>query len=351
MEISLPNLSTPRNEVLNNNSTTQKTESQIIEIKKILELDYLHQQNISSILVLSDKRIVTGSEYSISICSINYLFNNWELLITKKNAHDDYVSYLTELPNKRLASCSNDHIIKTWDISLLSSLILITVIEEHTSWVFQVIHLTNNRIASNSYDMSVKLWNDIVFTQIQTTFETQDDTPISILQLTKQDEILCICCSSWDHSDGNLSFYSLKDNYVKTGKINGVFTSWKNGLKELSNGNIAVSKRKPSPSIILIDYNNLQILNEIVDNNYIKTEGALCLIDENNFLYSWGGLFCCISYKDNKYEIVSRFTKSKYEIDGCAIAVIENGKYLIVSTDNGRRSIILFKCVYDNIKK
>ena len=214
-------------------------------INKHLEMKNLHNDIVSCLLLTSEhKLIITGSkDGSISICSVDYTSNTYQQILSKSNAHNDWIYYLNEISNQRLFSCSYDHLIKVWNIDDLN---LITTLTKHADWVTQVIPFTNNRFASFSYgDQTVKLWSDLSYEKIPTPFEQQNN-PRALLQLNNKEKTLCISCGK--DGKGCLYFYSLLPPYDKQGTINGMYTGWRFGMVQLSNGDIALSKWKPAPS-------------------------------------------------------------------------------------------------------
>ena len=78
-----------------------------------VHVDKIHTDWISFILELTDTRIATCSEdKSISIVSLDYQTKKWKQDIKQVNAHSNYVLCLCELSNNRLVSCSGDNTIK-----------------------------------------------------------------------------------------------------------------------------------------------------------------------------------------------------------------------------------------------
>ena len=141
-----------------------------------------HKDLVSELLELLNGRIALGCyKGSISLNQMNYKTKEWKILTQKDKAHDDVISSLCELSNKRLISSSLDKTIKIWNVSSNMSMTVIITLTQHKGEIDQVITLTNNRFVSCSYDIeTVKLWNSKTYEQIPIPFE-QQNVPNSLL--------------------------------------------------------------------------------------------------------------------------------------------------------------------------
>ena len=83
---------------------------------------------------------------------MNYKTKEWKVLAQKDKAHDDIVTFLCELGNKRIISSSDDTSIKVWNVLSDNEVQLIRTLKQHNDKVDKVIALTYNRFASCSYD-------------------------------------------------------------------------------------------------------------------------------------------------------------------------------------------------------
>ena len=329
---------------LNDKNTNCK---RLHSINQYLIMKNLHHKNVNCIIELSDKRIVTGSYLSISICFIDLLTKEWNQISKIDKAHNDWINYISELNNKRIASCSEDLTIKIWDVSDFFKTTLITAIVAHTHWIFQIITLTNNRIASIARDKTIKIWDDLSFKKIETPFETQENEPFCAIQLKKQNEILCVSLSK--NYEGRITFYSLTYPYEQKGTIEQVFTSCINGMIELANGHIALSMIYPSISrIVIVDPLKYMVVKEIIDCEHISQDGAgsMCFFNEDSFIYGFYGCFCQIAYVNEDYKIVFSTKEPKQDLLG-GLLLIENGNYFISRTSKGKQgNIIIYECEF-----
>ena len=75
-----------------------------------------HKENVSSVIELTDSKIVTGDyKGCISLFSIDYVNDKWEKL-KELQGHDDCINSLCELSNNRVVSSSGDNTLKVWTI-------------------------------------------------------------------------------------------------------------------------------------------------------------------------------------------------------------------------------------------
>ena len=311
----------------NNNNIIQET-------KKYFQVDDIHQSQVSPLIELSDKRIATGSwDGLICISKIDYEKKEHQLQV-KVEAHEGKVKSLCELTRKRFVSCGDDKLLKIWDYSSPKKLKLIHTLQGHTGRVFKVINLTKDRIASCSFDdHSVRIWQAEKPFNVVHVFQ-QQKFALSIIQLTKRYEIICINCAS---KIGSLNFFDLNPPFNRRGSIDGIMTNTPNGIVELSNGDIAVSKGcYPIPCIYIVDPVRYLKICEIIDSVYIPADGALCVWGENSFVYAYLQHFCEISYDDGNYKIVYKNQSDQQDLYGAnsLIHVVERG-FLLVAKSGG----------------
>ena len=103
-----------------------------------------HNNDIRSICQLDNGTIVSSSYQSIMI---------GDFLI--KNAHDYWIWGVVALPNNRIASCSNDMVIKIWQGNSDTP---IKVLAGHTSTVYSLMYIKGKNImVSGSNDRTLRL--------------------------------------------------------------------------------------------------------------------------------------------------------------------------------------------------
>ena len=211
---------------------------------------------------------------------MNYKTKEWKILTQINNAHNDGISSLCEISNKRLISSSYDKTIKIWNVSSNTEKTLIKTLTQRGGEIYQVITLTNNRFTSCSYtNGTVKLWNSEKYEQISIPFE-QQLKPNSLLQLRRQREVLIINSLS-----PALRFYQLCHPYELLGIVNDVCTNYRYGLIELSNGHVAASYRDIK-CIYIVDPKKYELVTTIVDEEYILDCGSLYAFSKDSFIHA-----------------------------------------------------------------
>ena len=337
---------TPSQENISDNP--QFLPSRIKHITKKFSSIKLHSDEVTCILELQDKRIVTGSsDGSISISLVNYILKQWTQSILLEHAHHFWVRNFCELSNNRLVSCSDDHSIRIWDTSSITALVLIKKIHAHEGRVFRIIPLINNRLASCSEsDSTIKLWNTISYENIPIPFENQK-TPTSILQLKHQNEILCISC--YNNDQGYLIFYNSVSPYEQKGNvIEGVFTVWRYGMIELNNGHIVISSTKGWVDIV--DPVKCVKIGKVAEKGWVYPVSScvLCLLGDDSFICGRYGYFCQVCYKDDgKYRVIYGVKEKRNELRGeGGIVIVGDGRYFIVDTGGNKKNVNVFRFDY-----
>ena len=307
----------------------------IKHVNPLITVQNLHNNQISAILELGSTRIATGSKDGVlAVSEVNYSTKQWNIVSKLNNAHSSKIWTICELPNNRLVSGSFDKLIKIWHLQSRSKLVLAHVFKEHSGGIDKVISLTNNRIASCSYDdHTVKVWNsEPPYNTVNISFD-QLIFPNSIIQLNCQHEVICI--SGLYRDGGNMYFYELNKPYQRKGVVEKVWTNLNNGLVELRNGDIAVSKGDETPCIYII--NGLQYVKvaEIFDDSCIIDYGALCSWGNRSFIYACKNAFCQIDLQGGEYKIVYKQIEQEDVFGWCSLVKVNGGKHIIVKRLNG----------------
>ena len=309
---------------------------------KHFQVKDIHPDQIYTIIELKDQRIVTGSaDGTICISNIDYENKKWQVRIKHQKAHEGKIRSLSELNKKRIVSCGTDKLINIWDYSQKNALLHIHTLKGHTGGVYKVINLTQERIASCSFeDHTVRIWEGEQPFNLIHTYQQLRGTN-SIIQLMKRYEVICI--NSSIKNGGYLIFYDLFSPYIKRGIIEGVMTNNPNGLIELYNGDVAVSKGCfPTPTIYIIDPVRYIKISEITNSEYILDYGALSPRGKDSFVYVHHNYFCEISKIDEEYKIVFKHKVQKEKLYGANSLILTNrGEYLMVP--NGHKGINVIK--------
>ena len=127
-----------------------------------------------------------------------------------------------------------------------------------------------------------------IYTKIPIPFESLQHYPCSICKLETQNEVLCIsCCNNYNGTEGETLFYNSNYPYDLKGKIHNIFAVWQFGLIELTNGDIALSRKIAHVSIIIIDSKKFEVVDEIIDEECFNPTfyGSLCSLGDESFVY------------------------------------------------------------------
>jgi WD40 repeat protein len=264
----------------------------------------------------------------------------------KKKAHLKIISSLCNLSESRIASSSEDALIKIWklkdrDEDGENSLKLIGKIEGNFSWVtiiIPIIYDKKNFIVSCIPEKSyIKIWkyeltDNVSFKSedIQ-TLSKDNRKPLSILEIKNKNIIV----SSWETFSESehscLIFYEFHEtSYREKNKLEYGYSQNK-GIVQLNDNYIAVLNEysKNQPEICLIDLTDFT-LQKRINNLDIKTYGSLTRINDSSFIYSNVGVVCQIvkGINNRDFKIVSLMKNIK-SLDGRkGIIVSKGGKYI-----------------------
>ena len=132
------------------------------KIKAVKSIETKHNEGISALCFLKDKRLVSASfDKSIIVYDKSY-----QLQIHIEDAHYDIILSLCVLRSGELVSTDRD--IKIWRINE-SDYKLVHTLKGHRDAVYKVIELKNGKLWSCSEDGTIKVWDN--FQCIQTISE------------------------------------------------------------------------------------------------------------------------------------------------------------------------------------
>ena len=118
-----------------------------------------HTDSVFHLLMLLDGRIATSSlDHSIIIYSKSTLTPEQIL-----KSHTAGVTWIDQLANGKLLSCSYDKSIKVWCVEGGRFKCDHTINQAHKDMIFSIIALTNNRMATCSADNSLIKWDLSVY--------------------------------------------------------------------------------------------------------------------------------------------------------------------------------------------
>ena len=292
----------------------------------------LHSSIIHSMLELSDKRIATGSaDGSLNISTINYNHRTITHNIIKLNAHKNWIESLCELKDNRIASASLDTYIKIWKYDF-NKIKLVKVIKGHNGSIWKLFMSKEQLLFSSSGDNSIKIWETkLPYKQV---FQLEESDVIYNIILSKyRNNLLITSCGN-----GYLRVWDTL-SYQKVSTIQGLYTTNRNGIIELSEGTIAISTLL---SILVVNIDELIIMKCIQFNefNFVLHSSSLSFFDDNSFIYVYNGK--CVQISNDTYEIMKVFQTDEDNLRGyhCLIT-IDNGSYII--SENKFNGFSLFK--------
>ncbi|MDJ0636528.1 MAG: NACHT domain-containing protein [Xenococcaceae cyanobacterium MO_188.B29] len=133
-----------------------------------------HKDQVCSVCFAPDsnKKMLASAGYDGTIKFWNA--DNGECLLTREEAHGNWIRGITFSPDRQLlASCDDDGIVKIWDIDIDSKKIReLKTLKGPTIWVFSVaFNHDGNLLASCSGDGTVKIWD----------VKSEDEKPLKTL--------------------------------------------------------------------------------------------------------------------------------------------------------------------------
>lgn len=298
----------------------------------------IHNDNISCLLELSDKRIASCSwDKSIKISTLNTEKHEWKCNINYCNAHDDLITSICEIKANYLVSSSYDLRLKLWEITK-KSLKHVLTLNEHQSFVLKALVINNNTIASCETGENILIWklNDNCRSYQSTKLQCKGTCTGAFIKL-KEKPIL-ICGEELDSSlqkkfkcvyNSLLSFWDFTTN-SKVKELNGIGAEGRNGILELTNNRIAsVFKNE----ILIINLDNYRILYKIADKYFYTTIqlNLITLYNEKTFLFSFKDKL--FQYHiDNKIKIFER--EMTFDFGECNVLLVNQNKYMVIGTKN-----------------
>ena len=236
-----------------------------IESKNPIKILNYHTDRISSLTVMNDGRLISGS-WDNSIIIYNKETYNPDLIIKE---HNDPVYCIIQLSSGILASCSRDKSIKLFHIKGNKYEVLQTL-NFHTEPVYEIIELKSKTLASCSND------NTIIF-YIKDNLKYKKDHQIStneycskIIQ-TKDNEI----CYNEENND-TIFFYDLLERKVKA-SISKISTL--NMIMMTKDLLLTVGHKK----ISIINANNYKLV-RIIDVQEVGFIFGVCMLNKNLLL-------------------------------------------------------------------
>ncbi|GME83944.1 unnamed protein product [Ambrosiozyma monospora] len=104
-------------------------------------------------------KILDAEKHIYLTCSADKTIRKWVegKEVKKIIAHEDAIRDLAVLPNGTFASCSNDKLIKIWDLETFE---LIKILVGHENFVYSLDVLPNGDLISSGEDRTVRIWKN-----------------------------------------------------------------------------------------------------------------------------------------------------------------------------------------------
>ena len=256
---------------------------------------------IDCIIQLSDKRIVSASQYTINFHD-NIKYN----IIHSIYINNSVIYSLNELQNKKLISGSENGEIKIWNVIEYYQLILSIKIHEKPIW--GIMNLNNDKFIVISENPIIKIYNISTFENIN--IDSKEDSLISLIIL-KDNRFLI------GATNGNIRIFN--SNNFKVLKVLNLHSNGVNYIYELHDGRIASASS--DKTIKIWD----SFSGEIFSTLYGHNNNIEVLLQYKNSLLisaSWDG---CIKFWDIfKYQCFFS-SQIHYNLKCLCICQIENG--------------------------
>ena len=247
---------------------------QSIDILKIKEIKTIksHSEWVNTILLLNDNRIASCSDDSI--IKIYDIDDNYANSLQIKG-HTQRINSICQLDSGNLVSCSEDLSIKVWSISKNDCKCEFTLSDVHKEKITKVISLTNKRFASCSWDNTIKIFKSEEPFLIK-MLKNKGGMFSSIIQI-KDKELLI--SEEQTIKKEIVSIWDIK-RYQCIMSISGIFCHSANSIVQLDERNVLIGGLS---KIVVLNFYTGKIEKVIQDSN-IKHVTCICLLKEGKFI-------------------------------------------------------------------
>ena len=175
-----------------------------------------HTNYVAYLSQLKDGRLAsTSSDYCLNI----YKRETFELQLSIKEDTSSPRSF-TEISNERIFACYDNGIIRLIKLIGEDKYQVEQVLKEHSSLARKIIEIKENELISVAYDGTMKIWklnNENKFICIKTINFQSNNSYCNILKLNENEFVVS------SYSDKCIKFYNL-DNYSNIATINNIET-------------------------------------------------------------------------------------------------------------------------------
>jgi WD40 repeat protein len=321
-----------------------------MNLKPFIQIEYknandgLHQ-DVWSLATFDENKIITGScNGTICVYSVDLTQKTYNLLHLKEKAHNyAAINYILVCEDNLIVSCADDGSIKMWKFESNKNLKeQSSIIKHHTQNVKKVIALKDHdKFVSCSFDRTIKIWEKKSPHSLIYSFKECNRIHSMIeLKKYKQKDTEDILIESWGNNPGYITVWDLSI-FKRKGNFQNVYTCCPNGLVELKNGRVAVSRYEPL-SIIIIDPYTFEIVKTISNSNNfdcIKGQSSLVVTNNGLLIYIWEGYYIKIKDEDD-YNVVSFGFKDINCLGWAGLVFLNKETYIV--TNNKSNGIGIF---------
>ena len=278
--------------------------------------------------ILPNKNIIFGSSKKLTIID----WNSKEKIITVPNAHLHSISYISIIDNENFISCSEDKLIKKWNIDYnKKKLNLIDTLQGHNKAINKIIYLKEKEIIiSCSNDKTIKIWEkkNNEYKCIRTL---EHENPIKSIIKFNYDTLI-----SGDFY-GCVKFWNLND-FQEIFSIQKAEVCWSEALKKIDDDRIIVGGRLDK-KFKIISFIERKIIKEFLSNVIVYSIHLF----KNGIVGLCGGKPYIIELRDNIEFNIIQIIHTDYAKCINIIIELDNGDFL---SANDEKRIKLFRSNY-----
>lgn len=270
--------------------------------------------------------------------------NKYNVILSIKSCHNDFILYILELYQSIIASASSDGKIKFWKLILKSNninnnnYIYLGTISAHESDVWKIVFIRkNNQLISCGSDTFIKIW-DLKFIKDNNTNDIDEDKNNKVNEINKveytQRKILCEH-KYWVSSiiqvinknlninylvsgsgDNTIKFYDISNNYNFVHSMDKVICCQQGTLINYTNKKLLIGGGR-GILFYVVNFVHFQVESKIFGGN--EEINTILVLRKNKFIkktgFILGGKERCFHYvSENEYidKIIKEDTHEKY---------------------------------------
>ena len=259
----------------------------------------LSNYSINSIsLFPSSKNIVAVSDKSIII-----LDENLNIIQKIPNAHNERINYVAVYDEYNFATCSNDKSIKIWFKSKYGNNFtnIITKENAHNDFIMKVIYDSKGNLFSGSYNDNITKW-ELINGEYKNITSLKHEEDINSFLLFDDNTLIT--------GDNRINIWDLRNN-SRIKSYDNINISWNNCIEKIDENKIMICN---CTSLIILSIHNYEII-KVIDNIYVPI--AIKLIDMKGFILVSGennkihNLYNLNIYRKDNFELIQTIETQK----------------------------------------